>query len=298
MRVVRIVAEWRKDGHRESAYKFCLVCGLNTDALIADGEWMGYIKEDQTYWPFILRNGNACFYGGNEPWSERTNIGQRPMRVEKCSPSTPQSPARGPIHTKSLAAIYMRKANPSTKRTATGKLVSGAHVKRSAGRRFSKEQAMTTTYRQGPVGALMDEYERAAGELERILEAISDENYTLIRDTETKDDDCRSIQTVVTHVIAAGYGYAVMLRGSLGIGHIGRWDEAVGRPDAAAKLKEMLEYTCETLDGRWNLSQEEANSLQIRSGWGPVYDFEQLFEHAIVHVLRHRRQIERFLGRS
>ena len=32
-----------------------------------------------------------------------------------------------------------------------------------------EEQAMTTTYRQGPVGALMDEYERAAGELARIL---------------------------------------------------------------------------------------------------------------------------------
>jgi len=57
----------------------------------------------------------------------------------------------------------------------------------------------------------------------------------------------------------------------------------------------MLVYTCETLDGRWNLSEEEANSLQIRSGW-PVYDFEQLFEHAIIHVLR-RRQIERFLDR-
>ena len=36
-------------------------------------------------------------------------------------------------------------------------------------------------YKQGPVGALMDEYERAAGELARILEAISDEDYTLIR---------------------------------------------------------------------------------------------------------------------
>ena len=29
--------------------------------------------------------------------------------------------------------------------------------------------------------------------------------------------------------------------------------------------------------------------------WGQYYDIEQLFEHAIVHILRHRRQIERFL---
>jgi hypothetical protein len=156
---------------------------------------------------------------------------------------------------------------------------------------------MTTTYRQGPVGALMDEYERAVGELALILEGISDEDYTLIRDTETIDDACRSIQTIVTHVIGAGYGYAGMLRGSWGIGHIGRWHDTLRRADAAAKLKEMLVYTCETLDGRWDLSEAEANSLQIRSGWGPVYDFEQLFEHAVVHVLRHRRQIERFLDR-
>jgi len=36
-------------------------------------------------------------------------------------------------------------------------------------------------------------------------------------------------------------------------------------------------------------------AVQIRSRWGAVYDLEQLLEHAIVHVLRHRRQIERFL---
>lgn len=156
---------------------------------------------------------------------------------------------------------------------------------------------MTTTYRQGAVGALMDEYERAVGELAPILDAISDDDYTLIRDTETNDDRCRSIQTVVTHVISAGYGYAGMLRESWGIIRIGRWHEAFGRADAATRLKEMLEYMGETLDGRWNLSEEEACSLQIRSDWGQVYDFEQLFEHAIVHVLRHRRQIERFLGR-
>jgi hypothetical protein len=53
-----------------------------------------------------------------------------------------------------------------------------------------EEQATTTTYRQGPVGALIDEYERAVGELALILEGISDEDYTLIRDTETINDAC------------------------------------------------------------------------------------------------------------
>jgi hypothetical protein len=37
------------------------------------------------------------------------------------------------------------------------------------------------------------------------------------------------------------------------------------------------------------------NNNKIVVAWGQSYDVEQLFEHAIVHILRHRTQIERFL---
>jgi hypothetical protein len=154
---------------------------------------------------------------------------------------------------------------------------------------------MTKTYRQGPVGALMDEYERAAGELTRVLEPLSDAEYERICDPETKDEDCRSIQTIMTHVVRAGFGYAGMLRDAWGIERIVRSSEPIARSDVSSALRGMLDYMIETLDGKWDLSAEEADSMELRARWGPVYDFEQLFEHAIVHVLRHRRQIERFL---
>jgi len=32
--------------------------------------------------------------------------------------------------------------------------------------------------------------------------------------------------------------------------------------------------------------------------WGPQYDLEQLLEHAVVHILRHRRQIEKFAAKE
>lgn len=156
---------------------------------------------------------------------------------------------------------------------------------------------MTRTYRQGPVGALMDEYERAAGELVRVIESISDEEYECVRDTETGDEDCRSIATIIRHVIGSGYGYAGMLRDVWGIDRGERPNGALPRSDAGTKLGEMLAYTSETLKGRWEISEEEVVGMEIRARWGPTYDFEQLFEHAIVHILRHRRQIERFLGR-
>lgn len=155
---------------------------------------------------------------------------------------------------------------------------------------------MVKTYRQGPVGALMDEYERAAGELIEVLGSITDEEYERIRDTKTQDEDCRSIQTIVRHVIRAGYGYAGYMRAAWKREPVIRWDENVRRTEAPAELRKALAYMVETLDGHWDMTDEES-AIPMQTRWGVVYDFEQLFEHAIVHVLRHRRQIERFLGR-
>ena len=156
---------------------------------------------------------------------------------------------------------------------------------------------MTKTYRKGPVGALMDEYERAAAELVTILETITDEEFEQVRDTETQDEDCRSIQTIMTHVIRAGYGYAGYMRTAWGKEPVVRWSETVTRTQALEELRKMLDYTIGTLEGKWDMSDQEAVDTKMQVRWGPTYDFEQLFEHAIVHVLRHRRQIDRFLGR-
>jgi uncharacterized damage-inducible protein DinB len=156
---------------------------------------------------------------------------------------------------------------------------------------------VTKTYRKGAVGALMDEYERATAELTRILESMSDDDYARVRDTETKDEDCRSIATIMRHVIRAGYGYAGYMRDVWGMERGERWDQDVARADTPKHLRAMLDYMIATLDGHWDLTDEACTAMRMRTRWGVEYDFEQLFEHAIVHVLRHRRQIDRFLGR-
>ena len=143
----------------------------------------------------------------------------------------------------------------------------------------------------------MDEYERVTGELTSIIEGISDEDFEKIRDTSTPDEDCRSIQTILGHVIRAGYGYAGYMRDGWGVQREERLDQIVSRTEIPGRLRAMLDYMIATLEGRWDLSEEEATALRMRTRWGVEYDFEQLFEHGIVHVMRHRRQIERFLGR-
>jgi uncharacterized damage-inducible protein DinB len=141
----------------------------------------------------------------------------------------------------------------------------------------------------------MDEYERVSGELIGRIESISDEEFERVRDTQTQDEDCRSIQTIMRHVVRAGYGYAGYMRTYWKKEPVVRWDEPVRRGDTPAEMRKMLAYMVETLEGHWEMSDPECNAMKMTVRWGPVYDFEQLFEHAIVHVMRHRRQIDRFL---
>ena len=154
---------------------------------------------------------------------------------------------------------------------------------------------MAKNYRKGAVGALMDEYERASAELKTILNKISAEDFVKIVDPDTKDEDCRSVQTIMTHVVRAGYGYSNYLRKEFGINsdnpvyQINDADEAISHFDG------MLEYTVQTLEGKWEMPEEEITNIKIVTRWGTTLHMETLLEHAIVHILRHRRQIERFL---
>jgi uncharacterized damage-inducible protein DinB len=49
------------------------------------------------------------------------------------------------------------------------------------------------------------------------------------------------------------------------------------------------------LDGNWELSDKEMNKIVIKSAENFTETLEQLLEHAIVHILRHRRQTNKFL---
>jgi uncharacterized damage-inducible protein DinB len=60
----------------------------------------------------------------------------------------------------------------------------------------------------------------------------------------------------------------------------------------------MLEYTAQTVEGRWEMTDEEIEKAAVDRGWGVIYNLEQLLEHAIVHILRHRRQIEKFIAQG
>lgn len=154
---------------------------------------------------------------------------------------------------------------------------------------------MQKTFRKGAVGAMMDEYERAALELRRTVQNISEEEFTRIADAETEDEDCRSIQTVMSHVVRAGYGYANYIREQFSMTAEPFEPRQIAHREIGGEIDKMLGYTIETLDGKWEMTDDEICRIKINSRWGVIYDLEQLLEHAIVHILRHRRQVEKFL---
>ena len=157
---------------------------------------------------------------------------------------------------------------------------------------------MKINYRKGGIGAVMDEYERAVADLKNLVGNISETDFVKIVDTDTKDDDCRSVQTIVSHVTNSGYGYANYVRDWFAIPKSSPERRLISQNDFSMELDKMLAYTSETLQDKWELTDDEIMKVKMIVRWGPQYDLEQLLEHGVVHILRHRRQIEKFIALS
>lgn len=151
----------------------------------------------------------------------------------------------------------------------------------------------------GAVGALLDEYEKSIHELISVIKDIPSDRLSLIVDHTTDDEDCRSIQSILTHVVRAGYGYATYI-----YNHQGN-ELSFLKPEHLSSvsqyldaIKEMFLFTERVFQTYPDIVLEESDpSKKMLVSWGQYYNVEQLMEHAIVHILRHRRQIERFLIR-
>jgi len=157
---------------------------------------------------------------------------------------------------------------------------------------------MKRTYRDnGAYGALLDEYERALEDLYEVIAPVDNDSLAALVDNETKDEDCRSIQSILTHVVQSGFTYAITIRKHQG-------EEIEFREKVTLQsveeyifaLREMMAYTIQMMKDYPNMNLNESdNAKKFLTRWGQMYNAEQLLEHAIVHVLRHRRQIERFI---
>jgi uncharacterized damage-inducible protein DinB len=153
-------------------------------------------------------------------------------------------------------------------------------------------------YRQGAVGALLDIYEQAISDLKKAIEDIPDNALTIITDSQTTDENCKSIQAILSHVVSSGYGYATSIH-NLKENNIPRPGKTfhVTIKEYIQDLTNVFAYTENIFkEIKDNELEQFDNSLKIKTGWGQWYDIEQMTEHAIVHILRHKRQIDKING--
>ena len=156
---------------------------------------------------------------------------------------------------------------------------------------------MNTRHSSGAIRAILDEYQRVINDLKLTIKDITPTQLATIIDNNTDDENCVSIQSIMAHVVGSGYSYAVYIRELKQIP--GVRPDKVKRADVKEYLTDLdkvFEYTCETFETIHDSDLEEFEpGKKILTKWGQVYDIEQLMEHAIVHILRHRRQIEKFI---
>jgi len=151
---------------------------------------------------------------------------------------------------------------------------------------------MTKHFRDnGAIGALLDEYEKAVTELQEILLSISNE--TLLLNVEKEEaSDLFSIQRILSHVLKAGNWYNIEIRKSLGE----KLDSP--EPEIYNSVSEYCTQLTQLVKSTELIFQEykEVDIYQHRNfRWKQIVNIDLLLEHAIVHVLRHRRQVEKFI---
>jgi len=61
-----------------------------------------------------------------------------------------------------------------------------------------------------------------------------------------------------------------------------------------SELDKMFLYHIATYENKWLMTDDEMMKAIIKTSW-TTYDLEAIIEHAIVHILRHRLQIQKII---
>ncbi len=112
------------------------------------------------------------------------------------------------------------------------------------------------------------------------------------------DPDYASYAALLRHVLRASRGYLTWICEQLGLPDPG--------VDPAPEL-ERVESECDGylihLLSRWQeplreVPEERFHQPEFRSRWGVLYCIDAMLEHAVMHPLRHRFQLEEMLGEN
>ena len=152
-------------------------------------------------------------------------------------------------------------------------------------------------YRIGKAGAILDEHERAISEICNLLTGVKQQSYEKIIDYETADENCRSMKTICSHILKVGYGYLNLIREKIEVAIYDEFPKSIDDVSNVpfvlnqlfASLKDTLELVIPLTNEWWDILID-TNSI----GSAGKINTDILLEHSIVHLLIHRRQLEKF----
>lgn len=151
--------------------------------------------------------------------------------------------------------------------------------------------------RKPVISALLEEYKYVIDDLKSHISDITCEELAEPVDLKTPNKDCVSIQSILTHIVLCGYHYITMMDIHEGNAD-SEWHKRIKRGSVEEyynDIDEMYERTLKFFEkiNDGDIARFDPKDKLI-TFWGQYYDYEQLMEHAIVHVSRHRRQIVKF----
>jgi hypothetical protein len=142
----------------------------------------------------------------------------------------------------------------------------------------------------------MDEYARAAEDFCKVVETFDDGRFN--SEKPNNSETTRSPRAMCVHVLGAAHRYAHYIRKRLGTDFVERYDADPARvrssKDVRPLLAEAIVFSESTVEPLFEMPEQEILALNFPVRWGPTYDPEMILEHAVCHLLRHRRQLERW----
>jgi len=115
-----------------------------------------------------------------------------------------------------------------------------------------------------------------------------------IRLPSTKDPDYASLETLLQHALRSARGYMTWLCEKLGLPEPGI-DPAPEAPRVEQEAERFIQYLLE----RWRLPLADVEEARFgathKTRWGEDMSLEGMLEHAVMHPIRHRFQLEELM---
>ncbi len=155
--------------------------------------------------------------------------------------------------------------------------------------------AEQTEYRYGGTRALVILHER---QLRKFLVVWRRAKRAGVVLSETDDPNYASLETLLAHVLRCARHYMVWMCQVLE-----RPDPGIRPEPALGRVEDEAESYLEHVVERWRaplaeLTEEQAYRPAYDSGWDVEYCIDAMLEHAAMHPLRHRFQLEELIARA